>query len=208
MAMQTGLENKPWWMSALAGLAVGAVIVGAVYYVFLTDIELQIARQQKQQTDLQKKIDEGRAAERSLPQFREEVNRLQLELDKLVRIIPTRRNTEDLIRRLRTLTEQGDFKLLRFQPKDRVKKTFYYEWPIQIALEGTYHNLALFFDRVSRFSRIINIEGLRITARQNDSVRTIGATFIMKTFLYIEPAEEAADAKKAADAKSKKGKGR
>ena len=31
-------------------------------------------------------------------------------------------------------------------------------------LDGTYHNLALFFDRMSRFSRIINVEDLKITA--------------------------------------------
>ena len=32
------------------------------------------------------------------------------------------------------------------------------------ASTGTYHNLALFFDRISRFSRIINVEDLQITA--------------------------------------------
>ena len=41
----------------------------------------------------------------------------ELELDKLLRILPSRRNTEDLLRRLRTLTEQGDFSLLSFVPR-------------------------------------------------------------------------------------------
>ena len=31
--MQTGLENKPWWVGALVGLGLGAVLVGAGYYV-------------------------------------------------------------------------------------------------------------------------------------------------------------------------------
>ena len=187
---ETGLENKPWWVSALVGLALGGAVVAASYYVVLTDIGGQIAGTRVELEKLQKKIDEGRAAERSLAQFREEVNRLQLDLDKLLRVLPTRMNTEDLLRRLRTLTEQGDFKLLRFAPSNRSQKQFYYEWPIQITLDGTYHNLALFFDRVSRFSRIINIENLRVSQKTGDPVRTIGATFTMKTFLYIETVEE------------------
>lgn len=199
---ETGLENKPWWVSALVGLALGGAIVGASYYVVFTDISGQIAGTRGELEKLQKKIDEGRAAERSLAQFREEVNRLQLDLDKLLRVLPTRMNTEDLLRRLRTLTEQGDFKLLRFAPSNRSQKQFYYEWPIQITLDGTYHNLALFFDRVSRFSRIINIENLRVSQKTGDPVRTIGATFTMKTFLYIETVEEP-----KVDPKAKKGRG-
>ncbi len=187
---ETGLENKPWYFSALAGLVVGVLIVTGAYFFVFEDIENQITARQKELEGLQKKIDEGRAAERSLAQFREEVNRLQLDLDKLLRVLPTRMNTEDLLRRMRTLAEQGDFKILRFTPGNRSQKTFYYEWPIQIRLEGTYHNLALFFDRLTRFSRIINIENLRINQRASDPIRTIGATFTMKTFLYVEPTEE------------------
>lgn len=199
---ETGLENKPWWISALVGLALGAVVVAASYYVVFTDISDQITGTRAELEKLQKKIDEGRAAERSLAQFREEVNRLQLDLDKLLRVLPTRMNTEDLLRRLRTLAEQGDFKLLRFAPSNRSKKQFYYEWPIQITLDGTYHNLALFFDRVSRFSRIINVENLRISQKTGDPVRTIGVTFTMKTFLYVETVEEP-----KTDTKTPKGRG-
>lgn len=187
---ETGLENKPWYFSALAGLVLTALIVGLGYYLVLTDIEGQIAGRRAEFEALSKKIDEGRAAERSLARFREEVNSLQLDLDKLLRVLPTRMNTEDLLRRLRTLTEQGDFKLLRFSPGNRSQKQFYYEWPIQITLDGTYHNLALFFDRISRFSRIINIENLRVSSKTGDPVRTIGATFTMKTFIYIETVDE------------------
>src|SRR6476620_4014735 len=92
----------------------------------------------------------GVAAEQRLPHFREEVHRLELELDKLLRILPARLNTEDLLRRLRALAEQGDLELVRITPGNLTDQDFYSEWPIQIALNGTYHNLALFFDRIGR----------------------------------------------------------
>ena len=109
----------------------------------------------------------GRAAERKLAQFREEVKRLELELAKLLQILPSKRNTEELIKRIETLTRQGDFTLLKFTPGEFIQKDFYAEWPIDIQIQGTYHNLALFFDRMSRFSRIVNVEDMKVATLDN-----------------------------------------
>ena len=197
MAIETGLEGKPWYVSGAVGLGLGVVIVVAAYYVMFTDMQQQIVRKEGSLEELDRQINEGRAAQRSLPQFREEVRGLELELEKLLRILPTRRNTEDLLRRVRTLAEQADFSLLRFTPRSPTPQDFYSEWPILISLEGSYHNLALFFDRIRRFSRIINIEDLRINVLKQrggeNGHHTIGAQFTIKTFLYNDPEDEEED---------------
>ena len=189
--MQTGLEGKPWYIGAAIGLvlAIGIYLLGNT--MLLKPREKQISRLEDRRAKLQTKIQEGRAAKQQLPRFREEVRKLELDLDQLLRILPARRNTPELLRRVRSLAEQGDFTLQRFTPGRFVERDFYSEWPISINLQGTYHNLALFFDEVGRFSRIINIEGLRIEANRRGSARhTIGATFRAKTFVYQEPEVE------------------
>ena len=192
MEFRTGLEDKPWWASALLGL----VLAGAIYYAgnhyLLKPRQDNLAQLDGKLSQLQAKIQEGRAAKAQLPQFRQEVQRLELELDKLLRVLPARRNTPELLRRIRDLTEQGDFDLKRFTPGNFIDQEFYSEWPIAVSLDGTYHNLALLFDRVSRFSRIINIEGLRVNAvgGQPGSQHTISANFTAKTFVYKEPEPE------------------
>ncbi len=188
MAIETGLEGKPWYVSAAVAAGLAVALVAAIFYVKLDDMKGQIVRKEKQLQKLEREIQEGRSAEKSLPQFREEVGRLELELDKLLRILPSRRNTEDLLRRIRVLTEQGNFSLLRFTPKSLSRRDFYNEWPIQVRLNGTYHNLALFFDRIRRFSRIMNVEDLRLSAGRGR--HTIRAQFVIKTFLYNEPKDE------------------
>ena len=189
MAIETGLEGKPWYISAAVAVGLTLAIVFGANWAMSGKKE-QITRQQNHLMDLDRQINDGRSAERSLPQFREEVGRLELELSKLLRILPSRRNTEDLLRRIRTLTEQGDFSLLAFTPRDLSPRDFYYEWPILIRLNGTYHNLALFFDRIRRFSRIINIEDLRVSSLRGGGHHTIGASFVMKTFLYNDPEDQ------------------
>jgi type IV pilus assembly protein PilO len=200
VALKTGLEGKPWFVGLGVGLGVGLLLFGAGYWRVLQPLRDDYDRSELKLSELQNKLQEGRAAKQELPKFREEVRQLELELDKLLRILPARRNTPDLMRRIRSLAEQGDFALKKFNPRTLSDKEFFSEWPIEVDLDGSYHNLALFFDRISRFSRIINVEDLVVVAMPATAKNTkdpaaanphtITATFIAKTFVYKEPQPE------------------
>ena len=201
MAIELRIEERKWGTALGIGLAFGIALAGAVHYAWLRGLNEEIRVKRTELAGLQQEIQKGRAAERKLAQFREEIKRLELDLAKLLQILPSKRNTEDLIKRIETLTRQGDFTLRKFTPGDFVSKDFYSEWPIDIQLEGTYHNLALFFDRMSRFSRIINVEEMRMSALNDPAGgKSIAASFTAKTFIYT--ADEKTEAqKKAAAAK-------
>jgi type IV pilus assembly protein PilO len=184
MALQLKLEDKKWYYATGIGFLVGAALAGALYYFWIKGIRTDIKSKRGELESLNQEIQKGRAAERKLSQFREEVKRLELELGKLLQILPSKRNTEELIKRIETLTRQGDFTLKKFTPGDFVPKEFYAEWPIEIQVDGTYHNLALFFDRMSRFSRIVNVEELSIKSLDNVIGKSISSNFIAKTFIY------------------------
>lgn len=191
MAIETGLEGKPWYYGLIVGVIVGAVIFGVTHYLLFGKMKQETARLETRLGDLQTQIQEGLSAQRRLPQFREQVRRLELELDKLLRILPARLNTQEILRNVRTLAEQGDFDLKVFQPGDLVEREFYREWPITIQLDGQYHNLAVFFDKIGRYPRIFNIENLSMNALDNQRQgHTLGTSFVAKTFVYSEPEPE------------------
>jgi type IV pilus assembly protein PilO len=178
------IEEKPWYYALTVGLVASIVVCGFVQWFVFKPMNEQIAAKKTELEGLNQEITKGRAAERKLSQFREEVKRLELELSKLLQILPSKRNTEELIKRIETLTRQGDFTLLKFTPGEFVQKEFYAEWPIDIQIQGTYHNLALFFDRMSRFSRIVNVEDLKISSLDSVPGKSIAAGFVAKTFIY------------------------
>jgi len=199
MALELKLEERKWWAAALIGLVIGVILAGVVHYFWLRGVNQDIVRKTGELKGLQDEIQKGRAAERKLSQFREEVKRLELELAKLLQVLPSARNTEDLIKRIETLTRQGDFTLKKFTPGEPVQKDFYSEYPIDISLEGTYHNLALFFDRMSRFSRIINVEDMKVNNLESPG-KSLAATFTAKTFIYTgDESQKAAAPPGAAD---------
>jgi type IV pilus assembly protein PilO len=184
MALELRLAERKWTVALALGLAFGIALAAAVHYAWFRGLNAEIKAKRTELEGLQQEIQKGRAAERKLAQFREEVKRLELDLARLLQILPSKRNTEDLIKRIEALTRQGDFTLKRFTPGEFVNKDFYAEWPIDIQLEGTYHNLALFFDRMSRFSRIVNVEEMKIGAINDPSGKSIAANFTAKTFIY------------------------
>ncbi len=187
------VEDRPWYYALGIGVFIAALLAGAVHWFVFKPKQAEIAAKKVELEGLKQEIAKGRAAERKLAQFREEVKRLELELAKLLQILPSKRNTEELIKRIETLTRQGDFTLLKFTPGEFIQKDFYAEWPIDIQIQGTYHNLALFFDRMSRFSRIVNVEDMKITTLDNVPGKSIGANFVAKTFIYTgeEPGAQA-----------------
>src|ERR1700753_902684 len=132
------LEGKPWWIGLIIGLVLGGAAIFGTQYLLINDLQQKIADEQGKIAELDKKIEQGRAAQRKLPQFREEVRRLELELEKLRRILPATRHTEASIRKLKSLVDQGDFILRRLQFPDlgAVKGSDpYAEWPITVSVE-------------------------------------------------------------------------
>jgi type IV pilus assembly protein PilO len=184
------LEGKPWYYGIGIGLALAIGVVVLAYYELISPTDDQIRAAEAQIKDLDTKIEQGKSAQRKLPQFREEVRRLELELEKLRRILPSTRNTEEIIKKIKSLVDQGDFILHKLTFPKLVQASSgdpYAEWPIDIEVDGRYHNLAILFNRLSNFSRIMNVEQITIQALGTQVDRTINADFVAKTFVYVEP---------------------
>lgn len=139
--------------------------------------------------DLNAQIAELNVVKANLPALEKEVDQLSLRLDQLRRILPPAKETPDLMKRLQALASQSNLKIRTFVPGQTSQKDFYLEWPIEIQVDGTYPNLATFFDRVGRLPRIVNIGNLRTAAAPRPtSTQTLTAQYTAMTYVYSEPA--------------------
>src|ERR1700746_721640 len=108
MAIELKLEERKWYVALAIGAVLAVVLAGTVQYLWFSNINADLKKKRVELDGLNQEIQKGRAAERKLSQFREEVKRLELELGKLLLILPSQRNTEELIKRVEALTRQGD----------------------------------------------------------------------------------------------------
>ena len=120
---------------------------------------------------LRAEIDRGHAAERRLPEFRRELASLEAQMSRLRAVLPDERDVADLLRRVQGMATQSSLTILGFTPQAVAKKDAYVEWPIGLKLEGTYHDLGGFLERVSKFPRIINVGDLKVKALDKSNER-------------------------------------
>ena len=94
-----------------------------------------------------------------------------------------------MLRRVQTLAVQSNLTILGFRPQPITLNELHAEWPISLQLEGNYHNLGVFLDRVSKFPRLINIGAMNLVAKNpptSAASMNIGVT--ATTFVLTEPA--------------------
>ena len=121
---------------------------------------------------------------RQLPQFQAQVADLQRRLEDLKAALPEQKDVADILRRVQGLATQSSLTIQRFTPQDPKQQTMYAELPYKLQAEGTYHNLGLFFDKISKFHRIINVSQISIKAKpQPQPDATIVAECIATTFV-------------------------
>ena len=205
--MELTLTKLPWYaqVGAFVVLAVGGC--GFFYQLYEAPARTEMASRHSQLDALKADITKGLTTAKKLPEFRQQVTDLESRLANLKAILPEEKDAADLLNRMQTVAQLSNMSIKGFKPAPTVTKQLHAEWPITLELDGTYHNLAIFFDRVGKFTRIVNISGLDVKGRERpDGNGTITATCVATTFVLLDkPSAPAAkpgdDAAPAAAAK-------
>ena len=203
--MALGLNKLPWYGAMLIAGVIGGAGMGSYHYFYagfpkaVSDIlpigegaetlrssiaqkEMQLARERQ---DIQKGLD----AEKRLVDFREELKNLERQFNDLKVVLPDRRDVAEMLRRIQTLATQSSLVVKVFRPQALQTKQLHQEWPMTLELDGTYHDLARFFDHVSKVPRIINVSGISVKGKsQKDSTdgTTITAQCTATTFVLLD----------------------
>ncbi len=168
-------------------LVLAAALYGGYWYFFHTGYQEQIAQKQAEKKSLQDEVEKGKVTAARLPEFRREVERREATLQALSRILPSTKEVDDLLRKVQQMAAESSLDVLRFKPEATQPRDFYAAWPISLELDGNYHNLAYFFDRLSKLSRIVNVSELKINANKQPTMSsTIRATCTATTFVFID----------------------
>jgi type IV pilus assembly protein PilO len=187
--MDISLSKLPWY--AQVGAFVALSVAGAVsfYYYYEMPARADMALRESQLQLIRGDITKGQATARKLDDFRSQVEDLEARLDTLRAVLPEEKDAADLLRSMQKVAVQSNLIIRGFKPSPTVTQEMHAEWPIALELDGTYHNLALFFDRVGKFTRIVNVSGLSIGAKDKAAPNsTITARCVATTFVLLDPA--------------------
>jgi len=196
--MDLKLDKLPWYTQLAVFSVMGIAIVGLFWWFHVQPTEAEFAIREQKLAALRVTIAKGSATANQLNQFRQQVAELEGRLESLKAVLPEQKDVADLLRRIQTLATQSNLAIRGFKPSPSVTRQLHAEWPIALQLDGTYHNLAMFFDRVSKFSRIINVSNISIRGKDKPEPNsTISVDCVATTFVLLETAKPAAPGAKA-----------
>jgi type IV pilus assembly protein PilO len=185
--MDISLTKLPWYAQIGAFVALAGAGVFVFYTYYEKPVREEMAGREKQLTLIKKDITKGRSTARKLDEFRTQVDDLESRLAGLRAVLPEEKDAAELLRSMQTVAVQSNLRIKAFKPAEPVTKQLHAEWPIELEIEGTYHNLAVFFDRIGRFTRIVNVSGLAIEGKDKPTANvTISAKCIATTFVLLD----------------------
>ena len=196
--MDLGLNKLPWYGQVAMFVVLGIALIGGFYWFYVLPTQAEMVTREQKLAALRVDIAKGSATANQLNQFRQQVAELEGRLESLKAVLPEQKDVADLLRRIQTLATQSNLAIRGFKPAPSVTKQLHMEWPIALQLDGTYHNLAMFFDRVSKFSRIINVSNIAIRSKEKPDLNsTITVDCVATTFVLLDSAKPAAPGAKA-----------
>lgn len=187
MGINFSLSKLPWYGQIGVFVAIGIGGAAAFWNYYARPAQAEIETRQATLMQVRAEVNRGLITARRLPEFRQEVSTLELQLDRLRAVLPEERDVADLLNRINSMATQSNLKVVGFLPAASTKKALHTEWPIGLQLEGSYHDLGMFLERISKFPRIINVGNMRVKARENQSARsTVTIDVTATTFVLAE----------------------
>lgn len=195
MAINFSLSKLPWHNQVAVFVVLSLAAVGAFWNWVARDAMDALETRRGELAKVNQTIDRGLATAKRLPEFRREVEQLEAQLDRLRAVLPEEQDVADLLRRVQAMATQSRLTIRGFTPRPVTRRQMHAEWPIGLELEGTYHDLGAFLERVSKFPRIINVGDMRVKARDNQTARsTVMIEVTATTFVLAEQPKTAAPA--------------
>ena len=169
------------------------VLAGAyIYFLYLPEKRELDALNAKYNT-LAIQLQESKNIHHNLAKFEAEVNELNAQLAVVRTQLPDEREIPELLKTVSSLGKESNLEFTLFRPKPEEPQQFYANVPIDLAVIGHYHDLGLFFDKVSKLPRIINVVNFNMTRTKEAKGKVevkddtaIKASCLLTTYRFVE----------------------
>jgi type IV pilus assembly protein PilO len=179
-------------------VAILVAIAGLYLYVLIIPIQDELKMAKGELSKLEQELNNSKAIARELPKFKEQVGKLNEELKNALTQLPNEKEIPEILKTISSLGKESGLEFTLFRPKPEAPKQFYATVPIELVALGNYHNVGIFFDKVSKLPRIINVIDFNM-ARAKDAKDIKGkgdpglllkTSCMINTYRFIEKKSE------------------
>ena len=182
------LNKIPLWQKSVVFLVLAAGIVFLFHSMVWRPADMKIQELTGQLHSLENKYREQKAVADDLATFQQNTKKLEEDLRLALTQLPKEKEIPMLLRDIYTLGRKSGVEFRSFQPQAEMPRKLYAEVPIKMQLTGTYHEIAVFFDRIGKLSRIVNISDLDIgssSSKDKEKETPLNVNCTATTFMFM-----------------------
>ena len=180
--------SKPQRIGIYIGVLV--VIIGLSIYLLLYPKYQKIDLLETQLASVQKELAKAKKNAAELNDWRNKMKKKEAQYKQVMRALPEKEEIPSLLAGISQAGKDAGLDFLLFQPKPESPKDFYAEIPVDISVSGSYHEVAVFLDKVANLPRIVNIKDLKMVPQSKKEGDIHALTTVCKavTYKFIESA--------------------
>jgi type IV pilus assembly protein PilO len=172
------------------------VILAVAFWYFVYDpYSTEIAQTEGKIANLQTEINKAKARASNLKRFEVEYAEVDAQFQEALKLLPNTKEIPSLLKSITQLGTDSQLEFLLFSPQRERAQDFFMEIPVSIEVSGTYHNVAIFFDKVGQMERIVNILNVSMTPQKERST-ILTARFDAVTYRFKGETDATSQAKK------------
>ena len=182
-------ERPPAQKLALVGGLVLAVVILDWQY-FYGPRQRELTELSTEATQRRAEFDTKRDKTNARVQAERELRDLTAELKRAEARLPDQREIADLLSSVAASGRGAGLEIVLFRQKAEIVHDFHAEVPVEMQMRGTYHDVALFLDRVKRLDRIVNITDIQLKKPRIEGDRVVlDAACTATTFRFLDEQE-------------------
>ena len=139
-----------------------------VWFVYLPMSE-EIEAMRQEVTKLEQKLNQAIIRARAEKKLQAEYAEVDLQFQEALKLLPNTKEIPSLLKSITQLGTDSQLEFRLFSPQKETSRDFYMEIPVSIEVSGSYHNVAMFFEKVGQMERIVNILNVSMTPLKDRS---------------------------------------
>lgn len=178
----------PWPVKIILVLLVCIGLGVAWYYMDAEELLLNLERAEKKELELKESFENKQAKAASLEQYKQQLEEMRESFGSMLRQLPNKTEVAELLVDVSQTGLAAGLEFELFKPTGEVPKEFYAELPIQLKVNGTYHEFGEFISGLAALPRIVTIHDIKITPTKGKKGenRLLIMEATAKTYRYLD----------------------
>ena len=161
------------------------ILVGPFGYFAIYPLYKKVSDLKADYEKLENELRQATITAARLPKLKKQLAAAEAKFKIAGKALPEKEEIPSLLAAISRSGQDAGLEFHLFQPQAEINKDFYAEIPVSIKIQGSYHNVGIFFDKVSNLPRIVNIRDIKIKPL-SASIGKLTASCTAVTYKFVE----------------------